>query len=165
MSHWKIYDYFEFKWPELEERPGCYVIYLDGQLSYIGQASNIKARVSSYRPRFGYGNTIFHLVGGKEGICKQYLVKVRYSSRIGDWAMREIRLIKRLQPPLNNTHGGKKKRATPIKRNKNGQEIIYLEPPSDHDIMIDIVAERMIEQEKFDKRYEKWLYSRMRSGK
>lgn len=86
--------------------PACYVIYLDGALSYVGQASNLRKRLSSYQIRPSYGASTITPWGAFETVS----VKARFASRFGDWAMREARLIQRLQPSLNCV-GSIKKRA------------------------------------------------------
>lgn len=78
----------------IESGPGCYVFYLDGQLTYIGQSADVKKRIASYRLRYGYNNCVLTPWGDAFTVH----VKIRYSLRYGDWAMRELRLIKRLQP-------------------------------------------------------------------
>lgn len=78
-------------------RPACYVIYLDGRLSYIGQASDFAVRVSAHGIRAGYGGSVMT----KWGAYKSVVIKARFSTVFGDWAMRELRLIQRLQPLLN----------------------------------------------------------------
>jgi len=87
--------------------PGCYVIYLDGALSYIGQSSNVRKRISNHRLRYGYGAGVITPWGQFSDCC----IKVRYSTKYGDWAMRELRLIRKLRPCLNCV-GSTRKRAT-----------------------------------------------------
>lgn len=76
---------------------GCYAIYLDGKLSYIGQSVNLRSRLSSYRIRPTYGTGYFTPWGQVADVA----VKVKIGHRYGDWAMRELRLIRRLQPSMN----------------------------------------------------------------
>lgn len=83
--------------PLFPRAPACYVVYLDGRLSYIGQASDLAVRMSAHGIRVGYGAEVLT----KWGSFRSVVVKARFSNRLGDWAMREIRLIHRLQPPLN----------------------------------------------------------------
>lgn len=85
----------------------CYVIYLDGVLTYIGQTGNFKQRM--------YGYNIHRIEWGKFiktpwGVCSTIKIKVNYGKRFADWAMRELRLIRRLQPPANCV-GSTKRRA------------------------------------------------------
>lgn len=86
--------------------PACYVVYLDGVLSYIGQSVDFGKRISMHGIRLTYGASI----ATKWGCFKSVVIKARFADRTGDWAMREIRLIKRLQPPLNCA-GSTRKRA------------------------------------------------------
>ena len=78
----------------LPELPGCYVIYVDGVLAYIGQAVNVRARINGHAWKF---NNVWS--------GKRLLFKVRLGERVGDWAMREMRLLKRLKPPHNVVFG------------------------------------------------------------
>lgn len=112
MSKWKTYNYEDWEqWHELPTGPGCYAIYCDGQLIYIGQAGNIWVRLKSYRIGYGFTNTIFTPWGCCDSLC----VKVRTPRRFGEWLMTEARLIKRLLPRFNCV-GGARKRNTPINR-------------------------------------------------
>lgn len=160
MSFWVSYNIDNLS--DIKPLPATYVIYSDKGLIYIGQASNAKLRLGSYKIRpASYSNGVFHSIKDPEVYSKHILVKVFYSRRMGDWAMREIRLIKRLKPLLNNTHGGQKKRAKPIKRNKDGQEIVYIERPSERDLMLDIMAERAVEDEKMREIYMDMQFEEM----
>lgn len=97
-SDWQGSRWIKFETYRLFPRkPACYAIYLDGELAYIGQASDLATRMSSHGIRQGYSE----LVQTKWGVFKSVIVKARFGDRIGDWAMREIRLIHRLQPRLN----------------------------------------------------------------
>lgn len=66
--------------------PGVYAIYDPlGTLVYIGSSMNLRRRVARYR-------------------CNKnpdWKLKVRYTKVVGEWAFREIRLIRRLSPELN----------------------------------------------------------------
>lgn len=102
-SKWVVFEGTE---PYLmPNSPGCYVIYLDGLLSYIGQSSNIRKRFQNYQIRQGYSSLIFTPWGQFESV----ITKVHFGDKYGDWAMRELRLIKRLQPQLNCVGSTKKR--------------------------------------------------------
>lgn len=105
-SKWILYDLTEASCV-FPEKPACYVIYLDGVLSYIGQARDIRSRLLTYKFRFGYGSSCLNIFGSFSSVK----IKIRYGERFGDWAMRELRLIKRLQPPLNCVGSIKKRGA------------------------------------------------------
>lgn len=92
------------KWPldgtvlrTFPSQPGCYVVYGDGELLYIGQTSNLYKRLAAHNIRYGYSNNIL----APWGSFSQVVVKYRKSRRYGEWAMVEARLIKRIQPPFN----------------------------------------------------------------
>lgn len=67
--------------------PCCYCVYLDATLLYIGQTNNL-------RERFAYHSA-------HKKFPRGFYLKARFGDRYGDWAMRELRLIRRLQPPMN----------------------------------------------------------------
>jgi len=82
-------------------RPGCYAVYLDGQLVYIGQSGNVRRRLFDYNIR----NNIFACKTETPwGQADRVTVKFKSSVRAGDWLMREYRLIKRLKPSGNKVH-------------------------------------------------------------
>lgn len=76
----------------LPEYPCCYVIYINGMASYVGETSNIKIRwrahnsTAAKRARFE-GKTVY--------------LKIKIPRRFGEQYMLEKRLIKKMQPPLN----------------------------------------------------------------
>jgi len=94
------------RWYRLEEpcnpesipaHGGCYVIYLDGRLSYIGQSGNLRGRFRDHRiTRLPEGN-----IRTPWGSASKIVIKVRVTQKYGDWAMIELRLIHRLNPPHN----------------------------------------------------------------
>lgn len=98
LSTWKTYNYdLGREFGLIERRGGVYAIYCDGALCYIGQSINVASRITSYRIRFSYGDGILTPWGNPKSV----IVKVSYGRRFGDWAMRELRLIRRLRPPQN----------------------------------------------------------------
>lgn len=72
---------------QLPTLPCCYCVYSDAALIYVGQTNNLRERFAyhAYNKKFPAG----------------FYLKARFGDRYGDWAMREIRLIRRLQPPMN----------------------------------------------------------------
>lgn len=83
--------------------PACYAVYLDGQLVYIGQTVDLKNRFYEHKFRFGYGKNIHAPWGSFPDKCV-FSVKAKFSGRYGEWAMREIRLIRKLNPSFNSHH-------------------------------------------------------------
>jgi excinuclease UvrABC nuclease subunit len=66
--------------------PGVYAIYdHSNELVYIGSSMNLRRRISRYAARYN----------------PDWSLKVRYTKFVGEWAFREIRLIRRLKPLLN----------------------------------------------------------------
>jgi excinuclease UvrABC nuclease subunit len=86
--------------------PGVYCIYINNEIVYIGSSVNIKKRIGEYK---------------FESHCKKYnitpwqfidktlpiFVKISLSKKLGDWAMKEIRLISKLQPKFNKSFKNK----------------------------------------------------------
>lgn len=83
----------------IEHAPGCYAIYIDNQLAYIGQSVNLHLRFR----RWGFCRRISDSFDTPWGLVPvgSLKVKVAYSRKFGDWAMRELRLVRRLRPRLN----------------------------------------------------------------
>ena len=92
--------------------PGCYAVYENGVLVYVGSSANLAARCRVYftksrmRGRFDYGDPAldfpqFVTPWGFRHHGNAVTVKVKVSRRLGDWLMREYRLIRRLQPREN----------------------------------------------------------------
>lgn len=101
---WKTYQLLAcIKTEKLPRAAGVYAIYFDETLVYIGQSCNVANRLASHNFRYGYGRNIITPWGD---IPDEMLVtvKVGASRRMGDWAMREIRLINRLKPQFNTHH-------------------------------------------------------------
>lgn len=76
--------------------PCCYAIYLDGRLSYVGQTQNLRTRLKGYN-----FHRVCRSIQTPWGRYKSVVIKYRSSVRYGDWAMVELRLIRRLQPQFN----------------------------------------------------------------
>lgn len=73
---------------------------------YVGQTSDLRKRLAAYNIRLTFGDNF----NTKWGFFDSVVVKAHFGLRIGDWAMKEIRLIHRLQPEFNCV-GSRKKRA------------------------------------------------------
>ena len=86
--------------------PGCYVIYGDDEILYIGQAMDVKKRIKSHGIYSRYTESFF-TPWGQYGRVK---IKIHYGVKYGDWAMRELRLIRRLQPKCNCVYSIKKRK-------------------------------------------------------
>jgi excinuclease UvrABC nuclease subunit len=99
MSRW-----IKFWWDDVNlnvtHDPGVYVIYLDGVISYVGQSSDISKRLKTHIQIAHYSS----MCVTPWGRYRDVFVKVSYSKKYGDWAMRELRLIKKLQPQYNCVH-------------------------------------------------------------
>lgn len=78
----------------IARRPGVYVIYLDGKLTYVGQSENVLYRLFEHL-RFDEEKKLWV---SRWGVAQKALVKAKYTRRLGDWLMWEYRLIQRLRP-------------------------------------------------------------------
>jgi excinuclease UvrABC nuclease subunit len=96
MSRWTDRDYAGTDW-NFPPIAGCYVFYCDGKAFYVGQTRSLFKRISSYKIRFSYGSGIIT----PWGVFMSVRVKYSVSRKYGDWAMRELRLIRRIQPEGN----------------------------------------------------------------
>lgn len=101
-SRWFRVDPTALMADKVQSRPGVYVVYLNEKVAYVGSTRNLRSRLGSYKMRLGYGVSFLT----PWGPCRHVSVKAAYSSRYGDWLMRELRLIRRLSPPNNKTGRG-----------------------------------------------------------
>lgn len=90
---------------KIPDAPGCYAVYRDDQLVYIGSACNLRARFKTYRmvpvrPHRRESRCLWEH-NTPFGPLESLTIKLRLSTRFGDWLMRELRLISRLNPPQN----------------------------------------------------------------
>lgn len=89
---------------------GCYAIYHDSALVYIGSSCQVRTRIGRYfrtppdRPRRSQDSVFSGARTAKPGVV--VTVKVTGSRRRGDWLMREYRLIHRLKPRDNRSIAG-----------------------------------------------------------
>jgi hypothetical protein len=70
-----------------------YAIYVDSKLIYVGQTNNLYNRLVCHAKR-----------GGFDFRSARVLVKVSHNRRYGEHAMRELRLIARVNPEANRHH-------------------------------------------------------------
>ncbi len=102
MSRWKCFKYDSTSesvdhWKEITTGGGCYALYFDGELGYIGSSVRVRSRISIYKIHYGYSTFIRTSFGD----FRKVELKVFESIHFGDWAMKEIRLIHRLKPKYN----------------------------------------------------------------
>lgn len=103
MSFWQQLN--PFLRGDIPTRPGCYVIFFNGEAVYVGQSNNLRSRFSRHHFRLGYARNV-HTPWGELPDNVVVTAKFKPSRRLGDWLMWEIRLINRLQPDFNRTHKG-----------------------------------------------------------
>lgn len=99
MSRWKRIDCGFYG--ALPKRPGVYCLYPDLPFPmYIGSTRNLRARLGNH---FDFSKRE-NPVKTKWGEFSRVLIKWREEKEIGEAAMAEIKLIRRLHPELNKTH-------------------------------------------------------------
>ena len=98
MSSWQKYPFRKFN--QIPNKPGVYVICIDGLPVYVGQSFDVRSWLYAHNIRYGYARNIL-LPWGSIPDNQLVSVKVGFSKKYGDWTMRELRLIRRLQPKYN----------------------------------------------------------------
>jgi excinuclease UvrABC nuclease subunit len=109
MSTWVKYPFSQYFF-RLPNTPAVYAIYIEHTLVYVGQTIDLRNRIAAYKFRYGYANQVITPWGDHKDDSGVY-IKFSTSRKYGDWAMRELRLIKRLQPQCNVIGTGKQRRA------------------------------------------------------
>ena len=90
-------------WADLPCVSACYCLfYASGKIAYVGQTSNLRKRIWTHIRPLRYSDNIFSEWGVNLNL------KYRQPKCVGEHAMAEIRLIGRLQPPLNRAGRNKK---------------------------------------------------------
>jgi len=110
MSKWKEFELFPIK-NIFPNKPCVYAVFFDRRLVYIGQSNSLSNRFSGHAFRFGYGKNI-HTPWEDLPDTTKINIKAKFSEKLGDWAMWEIRLIRRLKPIYNTHHRNKRKEAS-----------------------------------------------------
>jgi hypothetical protein len=108
MTRWKVVDTLFFDIPEVA---ACYVIYADGKVIYVGSTENLASRLPHHLRFRRYTSWVDTPWGTFRDVTVKYYPSVQY----GDWAMIELRLIRKLQPP-GNTRGIRNPERTPKRR-------------------------------------------------
>lgn len=101
-SKWKEFTLFPGR-SRLPDKACVYAVYFDGILKYVGQSNSLSNRFSGHAFRYGYAKNII-TPWGEFPSGTRIEVKAKFSERLGDWAMWEIRLIARLHPIFNTHH-------------------------------------------------------------
>ena len=114
MSNWEPFDPATTN----DSTPACYAIYIRGELVYVGQTINLAGRMKTHGfSRRGAGPTTTPW-----GRFFSVSAKRRRVMRYGDWAMVELRLIRRLNPRCNSQHSATRNRnrggLRPVRRAK-----------------------------------------------
>lgn len=102
MSKWQKFCIFPDK-EKMHNDPCVYAVYFDNDLVYVGSTNRLSNRFAGHSFRFGYAKVII------TPWCEisqdtRITIKARKTKLIGEWAMREIRLIHRLNPVMNTHH-------------------------------------------------------------
>lgn len=87
----------------LPDCAGVYVIYRGRRIIYIGSSTRMRHRWSAHC--LDACPAMYHMKAAKPWPLFDSLSgKYSLSRRLGDWAMREIRLISRIKPKMNTHH-------------------------------------------------------------
>jgi len=106
MSKWKKFGLYPNK-TTLPNKACVYAVYFNDSLVYIGQSSSLSNRFSGHAFRYGYAK-IIHTPWADIPIDTKIDIKAKFSEKLGDWAMWEIRLIRKLKPLFNRHHKNKR---------------------------------------------------------
>lgn len=111
--HWRTHRHYVTT-KSLKRKPGVYVIIGDRQVQYIGSSCNIRQRLTGRLPNVVHTEegAIIRTVWGD---FDEFELKIRYSTKYGDWLMRELRLIRRLRP-IHNAAGEGAQRKIVVRR-------------------------------------------------
>ena len=93
---------------QLPSIPAVYAVYFDNDLVYIGSSNNIRNRFSGHAFRYVYARNVVTPWQTIDDTV-EIILKFRPTRKIGEWLMREIRLIQRLKPLFNSHHKGRAK--------------------------------------------------------
>lgn len=77
------------------DKPGVYVVYINGILSYVGQSNTPRIRF------YQHGINHFDKFETPWGEFDELYIKIKYPSSYGKEAMIEKRLLKKLKPRFN----------------------------------------------------------------
>ncbi len=96
---WVKFDPIE-SWT-LPSLPCCYVFYLDGIPSYVGQSNNLKRRILNH---FLEPMRYSARIETPWGNFREVFIKCKFPKKYGEWAMLELRLIRKLRPKFNKVN-------------------------------------------------------------
>lgn len=96
-SNWKAVDMDDIDhcFPSVA---ACYAVYCNGRLCYVGSTENLRDRMRGHGIEYARYSASINTPWGTFDSVK---VKYRPFWKYGDWAMRELRLIRKLQPLFN----------------------------------------------------------------
>lgn len=94
----------EVKRGDIPECAGVYAVYMENRVVYIGSTLNLRRRAGMYlrlcreMPSYDHGPSPAEVLD----LSLTRRVKVKPARQVGEWLMREYRLIHRLQPKGNS---------------------------------------------------------------
>lgn len=108
VSRWKSFDASLGAW-SFPAEPACYAVIVPtgsgSRVVYVGQTNNLRLRICQHGIKVrGYSDV--SPVSTPWGSWRGVTVKAHFGVRYGDWAMRELRLIRRLNPWFNRRGRG-----------------------------------------------------------
>jgi excinuclease UvrABC nuclease subunit len=84
---------------------GCYAVFMDGSLAYVGSAVCLAQRLFQHRFWLDTSDNRYSTPWGK---CATLEIRVREARYWAEWATLELRLIRRLAPRSNKARAGVK---------------------------------------------------------
>jgi hypothetical protein len=111
VSRWRTFDLVKGGRVVLNPMPtvaAVYAIYYDGALMYVGSSVDVRNRFFLHNFRHTYGKGDLHTPWDDISDETHVTVKIKPTRRWGDFLMFEARLIRRLKPPMNRQHTGRK---------------------------------------------------------
>lgn len=92
---WRKFDPADYQ--ALPDAPVVYVFLVDERVVYVGETKSLRSRMRGYSIKQAAGWGFFTPWGRATNLTAKFAPSRKY----GDWAMRELRLIRRLQPVWN----------------------------------------------------------------
>ena len=100
MSNWKKLNPCDIA--SVPNTPCVYCFIHKNVVVYVGSTLRFRSRFYEHNIRYGYAKNIVTPWGSFDD--GSVLLKIKPFKKYGDWAMNELRLIKKLKPIFNKTH-------------------------------------------------------------
>lgn len=106
-SRWEVVNR-SFESIAMPYAPAVYIAMEGKRVIYVGQTGNFRKRIPAHNIVFNPAEMTWFTPWGE---FKDFRIKVSTGGLYGSWAMRELRLIKKLKPEFNCLHGTRAKKA------------------------------------------------------